>query len=330
MTGRVPRAWGGWRAGAGLALLAGLTVAGRAQPVVPPGAVEQFEHVIGTRVEAVTILGGDYGAAGGFYTFRGGSVANLDITKIGGGGDVTSPRPLGPDGLRWAPVLQGNLGYISARNEFASGYLAGNESVYDVLALQAGGGARLFFGEHCSLAASLSGIYGQTENEFRAHNAVGENVKVVASGTFVDWRLETWSAVPALDFRYSTQWRRTTVELSSRYSFFHTESFRSSSPVVGVKGDSDTWENRLDFDVPLTWQVAGYPLRTGGFVSRTELGGNAAVGLNENHFYTVNGRLVADLLGKIWKVRWVGLGASWFNGSHFNGWTAGMDVRFKF
>jgi len=36
-----------------------------AQPVVPPAAVEQFQHVIGSRVEAVTILGGDYGAGGG-------------------------------------------------------------------------------------------------------------------------------------------------------------------------------------------------------------------------------------------------------------------------
>src|SRR6266536_1378941 len=34
------------------------------QSVVPPQAVEQFQHVIGDSVEAVTILGGDYGAAG--------------------------------------------------------------------------------------------------------------------------------------------------------------------------------------------------------------------------------------------------------------------------
>lgn len=322
-----PGCWGRW---AGAALLAGLTIAGQAQLALPPAAIEQFEHVIGSRVEAVTILGGDFGAAGGFYTFRGGNVANLDISKIGGGGDVTSPLPLGSNGLRWAPVLQGNIGYISARNEFANGYLVGNESVYDVLAVQAGGGARLFFDGHFSLAAAFSGIYGQTVNEFRAHNAVGDAVKLAAAGTYVDWRLETWSAVPSLDFRYTAQWRRTLVEFSSRYTFFHTESFSSSSPVVGVNGDSDTWENKLDVDVPLDWQLAGHPLRTGGFIARTDLGGNAAAGLNENHFYTVNGRLVVDLLGKVWKIRWVGLGASWFSGTHFSGWTAGLDVRFKF
>ena len=62
-----------------------------AQPVVPQPAIEQFGQVIGRRVEAVTILGGDYGAAGGIYTFRGGKVANLSVAKIGGGGIVAEP-----------------------------------------------------------------------------------------------------------------------------------------------------------------------------------------------------------------------------------------------
>ncbi len=155
-------------------------------------------------------------------------------------------------------------------------------------------------------------------------------MKAAAAGTYVDWQLETWSAVPSLDLRYTGQWRDTLLEFSSRYTFFHTESFASTSPVVSVKGDSHTWENKLDVDIPLNWQLFGRRLRTGGFISRTDLGGSAAAGLNENHFYTVNGRLVVDLLGKVWKMRWLGLGASWFVGEHFNGWTAGVDVRFKF
>src|SRR6266487_1456412 len=118
------------------------------QPVVPPQAVEQFQHVIGNRVEAVTILGGDYGAAGGIYTFRGGQAANLSIAKVGGGGDIAETRPLGESGVNWAPVLQGNLGHISARNEFTTGYLQGNEPVYDVLAVQLGVGARFYFTEN--------------------------------------------------------------------------------------------------------------------------------------------------------------------------------------
>ena len=299
-------------------------------PVVPPAAVEQFQHVIGSRVEAVTILGGDYGAAGGIYTFRGGEVANLSVTKVGGGGIVAEPRPLGESGLRWAPVLQGNLGHISAQNEFATGYLQGNKSVYDVLAVQGGGGVRFFFTDHFSLAPTISGIYGHTENEFKPQNAVGEYVKSVASGTYVDWQMDTWSVQPSLELNYDFQWQRITFEFGSRYNFFHTESFNSSSSVVGVCGDSHTWENKLDVDVPLGWKLFDRELHTGGFFSRTELFGNAAEGLNENHIYTVNGRFVMDLLGKVWKVRWLGVGYSYFWGDHFGGWSAGLDMRFKF
>ena len=42
-----------------LACLSGLA------QVVPPQAVEQLQQVVGNRIEAVSILGGDYAAAGG-------------------------------------------------------------------------------------------------------------------------------------------------------------------------------------------------------------------------------------------------------------------------
>jgi hypothetical protein len=102
------------------------------QPILPPQAIDQFQRVIGSRVEALTILGGDYGAAGGVYAFRGGNVADLDIAKLGGGGAVTSPKPLGVGDMTWASVLQGNLGHMSAENRFPKGYLQGNRSLYDL------------------------------------------------------------------------------------------------------------------------------------------------------------------------------------------------------
>ena len=301
-----------------------------AQPVVPPQAIAQFEKVIGSRVEAVTILGGDYGAAGGFYTFRGGQAANLSISKLGGGGAVAAPKPLGVGDIKWAPVLQGNLGHITAENVFHDGYLQGNKSVYDVLAVQAGGGARFYFSDHFSLTPAISGIYGHTENEFKPQNAIGDAVKLAAGGTYVDWQLDTWSVMPSLESQYDWQWHRTVFEFSSRYDFFHTESFDSSSPVVSVNGDSHTWENRIDADVPLGWKLLGRELHTGGFFSRTELFGGAAEGLNADHIYTLSGRFVMDLLGKVPKVRWLGLGASYYFGDHFDGWTAGVNLRFQF
>lgn len=320
-----------WHLGvaAGLALV-GMIASTAAQPIVPPAAIEQFQHVIGSRVEAVTILGGDYAAAGGVYAFRGGNLADLSISKLGGGGIVAEPRSLGGSRIKWAPVVQGNLGHSIAENEFPSGYLQGNRTRYELFAVQFGGGARFYFTDNFSLTPTLSGIYGYMENEFFPLNPVGAAIKAAASGTFVDWELETWSVVPALDLRYDYFWGRTTFAFGSRYNFYHTENFDGSSPVVAVDGNSHTWENKLDVDVPLGVKLFNRELHTGGFFSRTEVIGGAADGLNEDHVYTVNGRLVLDLAGKVWKVRWIGFGYSYFWGEDFSGWSAGASVRLQF
>jgi len=313
----------------GILIFLGLmTVTVHAQ--VTPAEVRQLQDAIGNRVEAVTILGGDYSAAGGIYSFRGGTLTNVSLTKVGGGGNIAPPRSLGETSLRWAPVILGNLGFISAKNEFENGPLKSNGMKYDMLAAQLGGGARLYFTDHLSAASTISAIYGHIKNEFQANNATGNTVKAAASGTFVDWTLDTWSVVPSLDGRYEWFWGSALFELDSQYSFFHTESFRSTSVVIDVEGNSQTWTNKLGVDVPLGLKVFDRELHTGGFFSRTELFGGVADGLNENHVYTLNGRLVLDYLGKLWKVRWIGLGASWFWGDHVDGWTAGVDMTFQF
>jgi Solitary outer membrane autotransporter beta-barrel domain len=325
---RIPRPEPRW-----WALLPGLALApifANSQPVLTPDAIDEFQHVIGSRIEAVTILGGDNGAAGGFYTFRGGNKADLNISKLGGGGIVAAPAPLGVDNLEWAPVLNGNIGSASTENDFPGGYLQGNHSLNHLLAAELGAGARFYFTEHLSLTPTISGIYGHVKNEFTAENAVGDLVKASGGGTYVDWTVKTWSAVPALDLDYEFNWGRTSIEVESCYTYFHTESFSSTSPVVNVAGDSMTWQNKLDLDVPLGWSLFGRELHTGGYFARTELSGGAVEGLNENHIYTANGRLVLDVLGRIWKVRWIGIGASYFWGEHFDGWSAGLDMRFQF
>jgi hypothetical protein len=88
--------------------------------------------------------------------------------------------------------------------------------------------------------------------------------------------------------------------------------------------------NKLDVDVPLGLKILGRELHTGGFVSRTEVFGDAAHGLNTDYAYTANGRLVFDFLGKLWKLKWFGLGASYFWGHDLGGWSAGVDMRFQF
>jgi hypothetical protein len=312
----------------GVVALTGIQV--RSQPVVPAAAVQQLQDTIGNRVEALTVLGGDYGAVGGIYTFRGGSLADLSVSKLGAGGDVAERRPLGIGNLEWTPVLQGNIGFISAENQFQEGFLFGNRMEYDTFAVQLGGGARFYFTEHLSLAPTISGIYGHIENTFHAANVLGLNIKQAAAGTFVDWTLDTWSVSPGMELRYEWLWGRTAFLASSRYSFFHTESFSASSTRISVSGDSHTWENKLDVDVPLGWHLLGRELHTGGFFNRTELFGDISDGLRENHLYTANGRLVLDFLGKLWKLRWVGVGASYFWSDQFSGWSAGLDVQFQF
>ena len=301
-----------------------------AQTFLPAGALDQFNQAVGSRIEAINILGGDYAAAGGFYTFSGGDNADLNITKLGGSGTVTSPMPVGLWGLNWAPILQGNLGIVSAQNTYKSGFLAGNQMNYDTLAVEAGGGAAIYINDHLSVSPTISGIYGSVENKFSPHNANGALLEAFGHGTVVDWTMDTWSAVPSLALDYQWMWGRTTFDFSSTYSFFHTDSFESSSPLLSIKGNSSTWANKLDVDVPLGWTVLGHELHTGGFLSRTEVFGDAATGLNTEYVYTANARLVLDFLGKLWKVKWLGLGASYYWGKDLSGWAVGADVRFKF
>ncbi|HEY2589670.1 MAG TPA: Solitary outer membrane autotransporter beta-barrel domain [Tepidisphaeraceae bacterium] len=300
------------------------------QAMVPPGAVSQFQGVIGNRVQALTILAGDYSTATGIYTFNGQNLADLSLIKVGGSGNLAGPAPLFGSRVKWAPVLAGNVGYIAATNEFTSGPLNGNKSEYDVFALEAGGGARFYFTDHLSLAPIVCGLYSHTENKFTPQNAMGEMIAQAARGTYVDWRVDTWSVTPSVDLHYDWQWGRTTFTFSSHYSYFHTQSFNSSSAVISVHGDSSTWENKLDADVPLGVPVFGGELHTGGFFSRTELGGGAADGLQTNHFYTVNGRLVVSPLGNLWNLHWIGVGASYLFGGHLNGYTIGVDFQFEF
>ncbi len=301
-----------------------------ALPDPSPEIIEQLEHVTEQRIEAVTILGGDNGAVGGFYEFKTNDDIDLRITKLGGCGIVAPPRALGSGSIKWAPVLKGNLGYMTANYSYKSGYLVGNSNYYDNYFAELGAGARFFFTEHLSTAPVISFIYGHTDNKFKPGNSLGDEFKSVFSGTLVDWEMDTWTLVPSLDIKYTFNLKRTSFEFYSRYNFFHTEDFRSSSPDLKANGNSQTWENKLNVDVPLGIMFLTRELHTGGFIAATGLYGDASKGLNENHIYTVNGRLVLDMLGKIWKTRWIGVGASYFWGDNFSGWAAGADLRLQF
>src|SRR5277367_3793764 len=74
--------------------------------VVPAWAqLNDFKNTVGSRVEAATILGGDYGLSGGDFTSVNNNSGNVDvsISKFGGMGDIGAPQQLGTLGIGWQP-----------------------------------------------------------------------------------------------------------------------------------------------------------------------------------------------------------------------------------
>lgn len=315
------------RFGAVLALLVLVTFSTPAQ--IPSDVVSQLRRTVGARVEAMTVLGGDYGVSGGTYNADNGT--DISITKFGGLGDVGDPRPLGLGDIKWQPRFQGNMGYLTTERQFHSGLLAEDKTENSTFAIQFGGGARFWFNEHLSLTPTLMGMYGHSENDFSARSAFSQaNKSALKQAGLIDWDADTWTIRPGAELGYVWMWKRTTFTLSSSFAYFHTEDFNTSSSQVSVDGNSQTWENKIDVDIPLGKKIFDRELHTGGFFSRTEFFGDIEDGISADHLYEVHGRLVLDFLGKLWKVKWLGIGGSYLWGNTFDGWSIGVDAAFKF
>ncbi len=314
-------------------LVLGTLISGTAHAQPPSATLDAFRNTVGDRVEAVTILGGDFGVSGGAYNKFNDSTkkVSLNSSKFGGYGEIGDPQPLGDLGIGWQPILQGNLGYLTAKNNFQSGPLNGDTSEYKTFAIQFGGGARFWFDDHFSIASTFMGMYGNTENSYTANSVFAQQHQNQARELgLIDWNANTWTVRPALNFQYTYTWRRTIFTLSSSPTYFYTESFTSSSPNVNVNGGSTTWENKLDIDTPLGVECYGHEVRTGGFFSRTDLYGDISDGLQTDYIYEAHGRIVLDFLDQLWKVQWLGIGVSYMWGSNFDGWAYGVDAAFRF
>jgi hypothetical protein len=292
--------------------------------------LSQYQNTVGDRIEAATILGVDYGVTGASYTGDNGN--KLDLQKFGGAGDVGDPRQLGNLPIAWQPVVQGNMGYLTAKRDFNSGTLQGAEIKDHDFSIQFGGGGRFWLGDNFSIAPTVMGMYGNSVNTLypNGNGFAQANQPAAKAAGLVDYSADTWTIRPALDFQYNYIWRRTIFTLSSDPTYFHTESFSSSNPNVSVNGDSDTWMNKLDVDVPLGIELFGHELRTGGFISRTDMYGDLKNALNTDHLYEVHGRFTLDYLNQLWKVQWLGVGASYLWGTGFHGFSIGADVQFRF
>ena len=132
-----------------LLLLGAVSTATHAQ--ISPTQATQLQNALGARVEALTILGGDFGLSDGNFHSTGslrrrvGADVDTSVTKLGGDGDVGDPVPLGDLSIGWQPRLQGTFGYLASENSPRAGPQASDRSVYRTYALEFGLGARVWF-----------------------------------------------------------------------------------------------------------------------------------------------------------------------------------------
>jgi hypothetical protein len=323
-------------AAAALVLVALLPCAARCQ--ITPNQANDIRTGIENRVEALTILGGDFGLSDGSFTtgakLRPGNASAIvesHVTKAGGDGDIGDPRPLGDLNIGWQPRVQGNMGYLESTNLPRAGLRASDSSEYTTYAIEFGGGARFWLSDRFSLAPTLMGLYGRTSNNYTARSAfMIKNQTLATEIGLINWSVDTWTLRPALNVQYVITLGRSIITLSSDPTYFHTEGFNSSNPNVQINGNSGTLANKIDVDVPLRIELAGHELRSGGYLSRTDLFGGLRSGLDVDHMNEIHGRLVLDFLNQFWKFQWVGVGASYIWGTNITGWTAGADVAFRF
>jgi hypothetical protein len=330
------RSWPHRGAAAAWVLIALVPCAAECQ--ITPHQAKEIRAGIENRVEALTILGGDFGLSDGTYDSRarlrpGQASANVEsrVTKAGGDGDIGDPRPLGDLNIGWQPRLQGNFGYLESTNLPLGGLLASDSSEYTTYAIEFGGGARFWLSDHFSVAPTLMALFGHTSNNYTARSAFMKANQALATRLgLINWSVDTWTLRPALDVQYVMTLGRSIITLSSDPTYFHTQGFNSSNSNVRISGSSESVSTKIDLDVPLRMEIYGHELRSGGYLSRTDLFGDLRDGLGVQHMNEIHGRLVMDFLNQLWKVQWIGVGASYIRGTNITGWTAGADVAFRF
>jgi hypothetical protein len=312
-----------------------LPVAGFGQ--ITPSAASQLRDAIGDRIEALTILGGDYGIAGanfrstGKFSFGETSDATLAVTKLGGAGDIGDARPLGGLSVGWQPRVQGNMGWLDGRQHLHSDLLEGDLTEIRAYGIEFGGGARFWVNDRLSFAPTLMGLYGHMSETYTANSEfMRANLAQARQLGLIDWTVDTWTFITGVDIQYLLTWNRTIITLSSNPVYYHTESFEASNAHIQVNGSSQTWANVIDVDVPLGVMLFGHELRTGGYYRWTGLYGSLSDGLHESSLNEIHPRLVLDFLNQLWKVQWIGIGGSYVRGKDITGWTIGADVVFRF
>ncbi len=320
---------------ASLALLCTLSGAARAQ--ISPAQAALIQGAIGPRVQALTILGGDFGLSDGEFHSRElrGALPELpvdtSVSKFGGDGEVGAPRALGVLHIAWQPLVQGNLGYLDSRTRLSGATSGAATNEFRTLAVEFGGGVRLWTTDRLSFAPTVMVLYGHTDDDYSVSSASRpSSLPQLRALGLIDWGIDTWSLRPALNVQYVLPVSSTILTFSSDAVGFFTHGFGRSNIHLRVGGDSGFVTNKIDVDIPLGVELFGRELHTGGYLSRTDLLGDLRQGLDVQHLNELHGRLVLDFPQPYWGMQWIGLGASYLWGTHIEGWTVGADVQFFF
>jgi hypothetical protein len=314
--------------GAAFVTLLFLLVGGSAYPQsLGPAADVLLGNLVSDRVQAFVILGGAAGLTGGVFGFDDDSDPLIQIIKVGGDGTLTEPMPLGIGTITWAPIVRGNFGYLWADNTFGGTPLDGNHSRINVFGMEAGGGARFYLSEHVSIAPKLSLIYGRVWNDFSARNAAGRQVEQVLGGALVGWSLNSILVTPAVDMTVQWKINRNHFTFTSDYRYFAARSFGETSPFVTADGDSHVWINKMDVDFPIGRKLFGREMYTGGYYSRLSFFDDVNTALDTGHLNEIHARFALDFLDLIPRVKWMGVGGSYFWGAGFGGFAIGVDFR---
>jgi hypothetical protein len=303
---------------------AGLT----AHAQLPPGALQQLDTAIGQRVEATAVFGTQSIAS------RAGLGWTLDdatgyIYKIPWKAELQDPGPLGDQGLLWAPVFEGGIGYGGFVNHFDNSVLAGNESDFNTVALSLGGGPRIYFGDSgFSVLPAFDLLYAYTANDFEANTGSGQ--AVAANGQYVNWQVHTLSLVPSFDLQFKKTYGRWIPKFTSDFAYYNTRPIYRTTDALSFRSASMLWANKFDLDYITGWKVLDCPVHFGGDVSRTDLFEGLQAALDTDHYYQTDGRVTLDVLGHLWKVDTLGLTAGYFWCNAFSGYSVGIECSVKF
>jgi hypothetical protein len=223
------------------------------------------------------------------------------------------------------------MGWLDATQHLHGSLLEGDSTRVKVYGIEFGGGARFWVNDRLSFAPTVMGLYGHMSETYTANSTfMRENLARASQLGLVDWTVDTWTFITGVDAQYVYLWDRTIITLSSNPVYYHTESFKTSNADLNVNGDSGTWANIIDVDIPVGVQLFGHEVRTGGYYRWTGLSGALSRGLNESSLNEIHGRVVLDFLNQLGKVQWIGIGGSYVWGSQVTGWTVGADITFRF